>query len=60
MDDALIVNPYDVEAVASGIHAAAHMKQDEQRTRMRGLRRTVEESDVIQWARACLAMLEDA
>ncbi len=60
LTSAIIVNPYDVEAVAASIHQAAHMEPDEQRKRMRRLRRTVDRADVFDWAKTCLAMLEDA
>lgn len=60
LTSAIIVNPYDVDAVAESIEEAAAMPVDEQRRRMRRLRRTINKSDVFEWARSCLAMLEDA
>ena len=56
---ALIVNPYDLDAVTSTIEYAGQMPLAEQRRRMRRLRREVKRSDVFEWARACLATLED-
>lgn len=56
---ALIVNPYDVDAVADSIEQAASMPKDEQRRRMRRLRKTINRSDVFQWADDCLSMLKD-
>jgi len=55
---ALIVNPYDVDAVAETLAYAATMPGPEQRRRMRRLRNTVHKSDVFQWANDCLATLE--
>ena len=55
---ALIVNPYDVDAVAETLKYAATMPEQEQRRRMRRLRSVVRKSDVFQWAHDCLATLE--
>jgi alpha,alpha-trehalose-phosphate synthase [UDP-forming] len=60
LTSAVIVNPYDVEAVADAIEQAATMPPGEQKRRMRRLRRAVNQSDVFDWARNCLTMLEDA
>ncbi|MEA2010788.1 MAG: trehalose-6-phosphate synthase [Actinomycetota bacterium] len=56
---ALIVNPYDVDAVANTIAAATAMPRAEQRSRMRKLQRAVRKSDVFDWADQCLAPLEN-
>lgn len=56
---ALIVNPYDLDGVTRTIEEAADMSLAEQRRRMRRLRREVQRSDVFEWARECLATLED-
>jgi trehalose 6-phosphate synthase len=56
---AVIVNPYDIDAVVDGIARAATMPQDEQARRMRDLRKMVRKSDVFEWARDCLATLEE-
>ena len=56
---ALVVNPYDLDAVTATIRRAAHIDPAEARARMQRLRRTVRNEDVFVWARACLAMLED-
>ena len=55
---AVIVNPYDVDAVATALHGAAEMDYGEARVRMQRLRRTVRRETVFEWARDCLAMLE--
>jgi trehalose 6-phosphate synthase len=56
---ALIVNPYDIDAVSETIAYAARMGAQEQETRMKKLRREVRRSDVFGWAQACLATLEE-
>lgn len=56
---ALIVNPHDVDSVAATLHRALEMTRDEQRRRMRSLRRVVASEDVFDWAERCLDMLEE-
>ncbi len=46
---ALMVNPYDVEQTADAIHQAFHMSLEEQRTRMRQLRRSVKTQNIYWW-----------
>ena len=58
LGDAVIVNPYDVTAVAEAIEAALAMTPDERRTRMRSLRRRVRERTVQDWVRHFLSELE--
>lgn len=48
-NEALLVNPYDVEGVASAIRAAALMPQEEQRRRMKSLRRSIQRHDIFWW-----------
>ncbi len=50
MPEALIVNPYDVEQAATALAEALSMSADEQRQRMRALRRHVAEFNVYRWA----------
>jgi trehalose 6-phosphate synthase/phosphatase len=57
LNGALIVNPYDIEAVADSIHRALSMPVEERRMRMRGLRRRVLQYDVHAWAGAFLEQL---
>jgi len=56
-DDALMVNPYDQEAVADALYEAVTMQRDERVERMRNLRRTVRETDVFWWADQFLGSL---
>ncbi len=50
MPEALLVNPYDIEQASVALAAALSMTPDEQRQRMRALRRYVAEFNVYRWA----------
>lgn len=58
LTEALIINPYDVDGFAAAIERAIHMPPDEQRSRMRAMRRVVAGHDVFLWASAILEGLE--
>jgi len=58
LKSALLVNPYDVDAVVETLRVATTMDLAEATTRMQRLGRTVRKEDVFEWARDCLAMLE--
>jgi trehalose 6-phosphate synthase len=51
---ALLVNPNDVEGVASSLYAALIMDESEQEQRMKMMRFTIRRHDVFQWARSFL------
>ena len=57
MRSALLVNPHDVDQVASTLRQAVEMAPDEITARMRSLSRTVKREDVFRWARMCLEAL---
>ena len=48
--DALVVNPYDTDALAQAIHNALTMPAEEKRVRMARMRATVKEHNVFRWA----------
>ncbi len=50
LGDALIVNPYDIEATASAIREAIEMTAEEEKERMTAMRRIVRERNVYRWA----------
>jgi trehalose 6-phosphate synthase len=50
MTEALIVNPYDIRGAAEALAAALRMSPEEQRERMRSMRRLVSEFNVYRWA----------
>ena len=59
LTDALLVNPYDVQQVASAIHRALEMSSEEQATRMQHMRRGVREHNVYRWAARLLSDLTE-
>ncbi len=58
LEDAFIVNPYDIEELKRTMAAAAHASAEELQRRMKALRANVFENDVDRWARTFLATLE--
>jgi trehalose 6-phosphate synthase len=54
LHDALPVNPYHVDQCAEVLDQALRMPPDEQRVRMRSMRRLVQEYNVFRWAGAML------
>ncbi|GAB4362262.1 MAG: alpha,alpha-trehalose-phosphate synthase (UDP-forming) [Oricola sp.] len=58
MTAALIVNPYDLEDMASKLREALAMPAEERRERHRDLLRVVRETDTSNWRDAFLARLE--
>ena len=57
MTDALLVNPYDHDAVAQAIHRAFHMSRDERLRRHAALTEVVERTDVRAWSRSFIDRL---
>jgi trehalose 6-phosphate synthase len=51
LEGAIIVNPYDLEAVAEAMHLALTMPLDERQDRWRRLFAQVQEHDVVRWRR---------
>lgn len=54
LSKAIRVNPHDIEGLKDAIMAAVEMAPDEQRRRMRALRRRVRDHDVADWSRTFL------
>jgi trehalose 6-phosphate synthase len=50
LQDALLVNPYDVESMAGAIHTAVAMGRAERRSRMARMRQIVREHNIYRWA----------
>ena len=59
LTDALLVNPYDVQQLASAIQSALAMHGDEQATRMQRMRNFVREHNVYRWAASLLSDLTE-
>ena len=57
--DALIVNPYDISAVAEAIHRGLDMPRAERRERMQHMRRQVMEHNIYRWAAMVLGDLRE-
>jgi trehalose-6-phosphate synthase/Kef-type K+ transport system membrane component KefB len=58
LEDAVIINPYDVSAFATALQAAIEMPADEQARRMRAMRKIVAGRNVFNWASDILEGLE--
>jgi trehalose 6-phosphate synthase len=58
LSDALIINPYDIDAFADALIRALDMPREERRARMRGMRRIVAGRNVFSWASDILEGLE--
>ena len=58
LGEAMLINPYDIEGVASTIAAALRMPREARATRMRALRQRVTGWPVQRWADAFLAELD--
>jgi trehalose 6-phosphate synthase len=58
LEDALIINPYDVEAFATALARAIDMPREEQTARMRAMRKVVAGRNVFNWASDILEGLE--
>jgi len=50
LPEALVVNPYDIDAVTEALHRALEMPPDERHTRMAALRHRVRSNDVSAWS----------
>ncbi len=60
LQEALIVNPFDIDAVADALDRALSMPDDERRARMSALRDRVRTRDVHAWVRGFLESAEAA
>jgi len=57
-DDALLVNPYDVEGVADAIHRAFIMSEEERTRRMQRMRDSIRKHDIHWWVDTFLKAAE--
>jgi trehalose-6-phosphate synthase/Kef-type K+ transport system membrane component KefB len=58
LNDALVINPYDIEGFADALSLAIDMRHEERQSRMRAMRRTVAGRNVFIWASDILEGLE--
>lgn len=57
--DALIVNPYDTEQLASAIYYALEMDPEERSARMQRMRRQVRDQNIYRWAASLISELSE-
>jgi len=57
LTDAVLVNPFDVEDMADGLHAALTMPAVEQERRMRRMRAQVDDHNIYRWAGVLLSAI---
>ncbi len=60
LQEALVVNPFDIDAVASALNRALSMQPDERQARMSALRDRVRTHDVHAWVRSFLTAADRA
>jgi trehalose-6-phosphate synthase len=58
LDEALLINPHDLDATAAAINRALSMPNEEAVRRMRALRQAVQSNTVHDWTRSFLTALE--
>ncbi len=54
LEQALLVNPYDTDAMAEALHQALSMPPEEQAARLKLMRRRVAEHNIFRWAESIL------
>jgi alpha,alpha-trehalose-phosphate synthase [UDP-forming] len=57
LQDALQINPYDIDQTAEAIRCALEMAPEEKKMRMQRMRKTVREHNVYRWAGSLIAEL---
>jgi trehalose 6-phosphate synthase len=57
LQDALLVNPYDIDQTAEAIRVALEMSPEEAQERMRRMRKVVRENNVYRWAGSLIGEL---
>jgi trehalose 6-phosphate synthase len=60
LDGAVIVNPYDIEAVAEAMHLGLIMPLDERQDRWRRLLTQIQERDIVYWRQSFVDALAEA
>jgi trehalose 6-phosphate synthase len=59
LEEALLVNPFDVDGLARTLRDAVRMAPEEKRARTAALRARVRDHDVYDWSRQCLEAIEE-
>ena len=60
LTDAVLVNPYDIDDVADGIHKALSMDLGERRERYKGMIDTLTRNDITAWRTSFMNALVEA
>lgn len=55
LTEAILVNPYDTQALADSMYESFTMSEPERRNRMTGLRSQVEQNDVFRWGKKIIS-----
>jgi len=50
LQDALLVNPYDIDQTAEAIRVALEMEPEEKQLRVQNMRRVIKEHNIYRWA----------
>ena len=50
LDEAVIINPYDIEQFAESIRYAIEMKEEEKKHRMERMKQTIRQNNIYRWA----------
>ena len=57
LEEAVLVNPHDLDQLTHSLHSAIEMPDDEAATRMQAIRKTIAHHDVFAWADGFLDLL---
>jgi alpha,alpha-trehalose-phosphate synthase [UDP-forming] len=59
IDDAILINPFNVDGVVAGLRRAVNMPADERRARMRRMRNQLRRATIFDWLEAILARVDE-
>ncbi|HLU90356.1 MAG TPA: bifunctional alpha,alpha-trehalose-phosphate synthase (UDP-forming)/trehalose-phosphatase, partial [Cyclobacteriaceae bacterium] len=59
LQEAVLVNPNDMDSVVEAIKEALYMKEEEQRSRIRSMQETIKRYDIFQWVKVFMDRLDN-
>jgi trehalose-6-phosphate synthase len=59
IDDAILINPFNVDGVVAGLRRAVTMPPEERRARMQRMRRQLRRATIFDWLEAILARVDE-
>lgn len=59
LQEAVLVNPNDMDGVVEAIKEALYMKEEEQRSRIRSMQETIKRYDIFQWVKVFMDRLDN-